>query len=76
MERINWYPIVAQDSHSAVRYGSDLTDEEWLIAEPFLPGPSDRGWPWRGVLDTIFYVLRSGLPWQYLFDGFPPWHPV
>lgn len=57
-----------------------MTDAEWAIVAPLLPRPRDRGrrrrWKWREVLDAIFYVLRSGCPWRFLPDSFPPWRTV
>ena len=50
----------------------DLTDEEWRLIEPLLPGRDGkprRGRPTendRRVLDGIFYVLRTGAPWRDL----------
>jgi transposase len=46
----------------------DLTDFEWKTIEPLLPNKS-RGVPRvddRGVLNGIFWVLRSGAPWADL----------
>jgi hypothetical protein len=45
------------------RYGTDLTDEESALLEPFLPKPKRTGRPManlREVLDAIFYLLPSG----------------
>jgi transposase len=70
----------AHHSRAGLRYGSDLTDAEWRIVEPFLPKPCQRGrhrrWSWRDILNAIFYVLRTGCPWRFLPDGFPPWRTV
>ena len=59
-----------------LRYGSDLTDEEWRVLAPFLPPPAATGrrrlWPMREMLNAIFYVLRSGCPWRLLPEHFPP----
>ena len=59
-----------------LRYGSDLTDEEWRVLAPFLPYPAATGrrrlWPMREMLNAIFYVLRSGCPWRLLPEHFPP----
>ncbi len=76
-----WNPTArAQHSRSGLRYGSDLTDAEWQLVEPFVPKRRERGrhrrWRWRDVLDAIFYVLRSGCPWRLLPDSFPPWRTV
>ena len=55
-----------QHNRRHLRYGSDLTDTEWAIVEPFLPPPSHTGrprrWPMREIINAIFYVLRSRLP--------------
>ena len=57
-----------------------LTDAEWQIVEPFLPVACRRGrrrrWGWRAILEAIFSVLRTGCPWRYLPDSFPPWRTV
>jgi len=59
-----------------LRYGSDLTDEEWRVLAPFLPPPAPTGrrrvWPMREMLNAIFCVLRSGCPWRLLPEHFPP----
>jgi putative transposase len=61
-------------------YDSDLTDAEFAILEPLLPGRRARGRPrsvvLREILDAIFYVLRGGVPWRMLPAGFPPWKTV
>ena len=42
-------------------YPSDLTDAEWKLLEPLLPGPKKLGRPARYsrrlVLNAIFYVV-------------------
>jgi len=61
---------------SDLRYGSDLTDDEWELLEPLLPSPAATGrpwgWPLREMMNAIFYVLRSGCPWRLLPEHFPP----
>lgn len=58
------------------RYSSDLTDAEWAVLEPLLPPQSRLGrppeWPRRVIMNGLFYVLRSGLPWRMLPRDFPP----
>ena len=58
-------------------YDSDLTDTEFAILEPLLPARKAKGRPrsvaLREILDAIFYVLRGGVPWRMLPDGFPCW---
>jgi transposase len=57
-----------------------LTDEQWLLVEPFIPEkkartgrpPKDR----RLMLDGTFWVLGTGAPWRDLPDRFGPWQTV
>src|SRR3954449_11478474 len=62
---------------SSKHYDSDLTDGEFAILGPLLPGRKAKGRPrsvaLREILDAIFYVLRGGVPWRMLPDGFPCW---
>jgi transposase len=41
-----------------LRYGGDLSDEEWRVLAPFLPPPAHTGrrrlWPMREMLNAIF----------------------
>src|SRR5215510_6988736 len=55
------------------KYPSDLTDEQWAIMEPLIPPPksSPRGGRprkvnMREVLNTLFYLNRSGCQWDML----------
>jgi transposase len=56
-------------------YPSDLTDEQWEVAEPLIPA-NHLGRPreveMREVLNAIFYVLRSGCQWDMLPHDLPP----
>ncbi|WP_424863436.1 IS5 family transposase [Streptomyces sp. MMS24-I29] len=58
---------------------SSLTDEMWEIIQPFLPmrdlrkGGGVRKYGDRLVLDSIFYVLRSGCQWRMLPRDLMPW---
>ena len=54
-------------------YPSDLTDEQWAIVEPRIPPAKQRprgGRPrevdMREVLNTMFYLNRSGCQWDML----------
>jgi putative transposase len=58
---------------SRKRYPSDLTDEQWAIVGPMLPpakqsprGGRPRKVDMREVLNTIFYLNRSGCQWDML----------
>ena len=55
------------------KYPSDLTDEQWAIVEPMIPpakqhprGGRPREVDMREVLNTIFYLNRSGCQWDML----------
>src|ERR1700723_1157179 len=72
-----WTPETrARHNRDHLRYGSDLSDEEWQILASLLPPPAKTGrrwvWPMREMLNAIFYVLRSGCPWRLLPEHFPP----
>lgn len=77
MNRPMWTATTrAQHSRDKLRFASDLTDAEWAVLEPLLPGPSPIGrpptWPMRDIVEAIFYVLRGGIPWRMLPRCFPP----
>jgi putative transposase len=63
-------------------YPSDLTDGQWQVIAPHLPAdqPGRRGrpriWPLRVIVEAILYLDRTGCPWRYLPDSFPPWPTV
>src|SRR4051794_15366261 len=61
-------------------YESDLTDAEFATLEPLLPARRVKGRPrlvvLREILDAVFYVLRGGVPWRMLPEGFPHWKTV
>src|SRR6476659_10229199 len=61
------------------RYETDLTDDQWDIVRPLLPGPKPTGRPpadLREVVNAIFYLLRTGCQWRLLPKDFPPWSTV
>ena len=63
-------------------YPSDLSDKEWAEIEPLLRKNVYRGAGCRGkysrreMLNSIFYVLRTGCQWTDLPHDFPPWKSV
>jgi putative transposase len=61
-------------------YPSNLSDTEWDCLERFLPARSSharlRRHSLRAVFDALFYLLRTGSPWRYLPNNFPPWQTV
>lgn len=54
-----------------------MMDEEWAFFEPFLVATgAKRGRPpsdHRRVLDGVFWIARTGVPWRDLHDYFGPW---
>lgn len=61
-------------------YSSDLTDEEWYIAERLLPEDKSVGRlrevDLREVLNAIFYRVDNGVKWRNLPADFPAWQTV
>lgn len=57
-------------------YLTDLSDAEWVMIEPHLPPRKQRGrhreHGWREILNSIFYIVRSGCAWRLLPHDFPP----
>ena len=58
------------------RYGSNLTDREWALVEPFMPARRKIGRPrttaLRDVVDAILYIGSTDCPWAMLANDFPP----
>lgn len=60
-------------------YDSDITDEGFEAALPFLEArpKAKAGRPveyrWRDVIDSIFYVLRTGCPWRQMPHDVVQW---
>ena len=59
----------AQHNRKTERYPSDLTDEEWAVVCPLLPGPNRLGRPrtvdLRQVWNAIQYIAASGCAWSF-----------
>ena len=66
----------AEHRRRTTRYPSDLTDAEWEIVRPLLPGRNRLGRPrkvkLRRVWNAIQYVAASGCAWSLLPKEFPP----
>lgn len=62
------------------RYPSDTSESQWKMIEELLPKANSRGRRWsinrRAMIDAIFYLNRTGLPWRYLPKDYPNWHSV
>ncbi len=58
---------------------NELTDAQWLIISEILPMSRKRKHDLRGILDAIFYLLRTGCQWRNLNVKntlFPKWQIV
>ena len=72
-----WTKITrAQYERVGSRYASDLTDPEWALIAPHLPGRKRIGRPrttdLRSVMDALLYIASSGCQWRALPRDFPP----
>src|SRR5687768_3228374 len=56
-------------------YPPDVTDAQWALLEPLLPGPAWTGRPrtldLREVVNARRYLLRTGCQWRLLPHEFP-----
>lgn len=61
-------------------YSSDLTEREWRLIAPLLPGPRRLGRPrttnLRAVVNAIQYIASTGCQWSQLPRDFPPFTTV
>lgn len=76
-----WTETARRDhARPGLRYSSDLTDREWALIAPFLPGPKPVGRPrttqLREVVNAILYLASSGCAWSLLPRDFPPFTTV
>src|SRR5262245_18934535 len=52
----------------------DLSDEEWSVLEPLMPKSRKSARPHdRRIMNAIFYVLRTGIPWRDLPERYGPY---
>ena len=64
-----------EHSREGLRYPSDMTDIEWVLAAPFVPSARRGGRPGtaniREVLNAMLYVAASGCAWRLVPKCFP-----
>lgn len=61
-------------SHKASGYASDLTDEQWVLVEPFIPmykWGRPRELDVRAVVNAILYIDKTGCQWAMLPNDYP-----
>jgi len=61
---------------SKLRYPSDLTDAEWLLVKPLIPGAkrggNKRTVNVREVVNGLMFVLSTGCQWTSIPKDLPP----
>ena len=61
---------------SGLRYPSDLTDAEWALVAPLIPGPkrggNKRTVEMREVVNGLMYILSTGCQWRALPKDLAP----
>ena len=61
-------------------YPSDVSDEEWAFAAPYLAlmreDAPQRVHDLREVLNGLRWIVRTGSPWRYMPNDLPPWGAV
>lgn len=61
-------------------YPSDVSDEEWAFAAPYLTLMTEqapqRKHELRMMFNALRWMARAGAPWRLLPTNFPPWQAV
>ena len=61
-------------------YPSDVSDEEWAFAAPYLTLMDEeapqREHDLREVYNALRWIVRTGSPWRYIPNDLPPWSAV
>lgn len=61
-------------------YPSDVSDEEWVFAAPYLtlmtPDAPQRKHDLRELFNALRWLVRTGAPWRLLPHDLPPWPAV
>ena len=63
-----------------MRYTTDLSDGQWRLIQHCFPKPGKQGRPrehtYRGLLNAMFYLVRTSCQWRNLPGDFAPWGTV
>lgn len=58
-------------------YPSDVSDEEWAFVVPYLTlcreDAPQRTHELREVFNAVRYMVKTGAPWRWMPNDFPPW---
>jgi transposase len=67
-------------SKTGKSYPSDVTDDEWEFVVSYLTLMAEdvpqRAYCMRSVFNALRYLVKTGCPWRYLPNDFPPWTVV
>jgi transposase len=63
-------------NRDALRYPSDLTDDEWELLRPLIPPAKHGGRPRkvdiREIINGLLYILCTGCQWRHIPKDLPP----
>ena len=80
MDRLDSRPQVSGMMTARKPYPSDVSDEEWALAVPYLTllpeTAGQRTHLLREAFNGLRYVVRHGIPWRAMPHDLPPWHAV
>jgi transposase len=72
--------MAERPSGARKRYPSDVTDDEWEFAAPYLTllreDAPQRRHDLRDVFDAVRWLVKTGAHWRYMPGDFPPWPAV
>ncbi len=61
-------------------YPTDISDEEWAFAAPYLSLMTEQApqckYALRAMFNALRWMARAGAPWRLLPNDFPPWEAV
>ena len=61
-------------------YPSDVSDDEWALAVPYLTllaeDAGQREYSLREAFNGLRYILKTGAPWRWMPNDLPPWAAV
>jgi len=57
-------------------YSTDLTDNQWKIIENLFNNQRKRKFSLRIIVNSLFYISKTGVQWRLLPKDFPSWELV
>ena len=72
--------IQLKEEQSIMRRRHELTDEQWALIEPHLPGREGTRGPTakdnRSFVNAVLFVAKTGIPWRDLPERFGNWNSI